>query len=698
MRAVYKLRLIIIIIILVNLVATTSSGQNVQKVSENDLPDQYKEWLKLVAYFIQPVEREVFLKLSNNRERDIFIEMFWKQRDPTPGTPENEYRDEIVRRFNYVNKFFSRSSVREGWQTDMGKFYMILGPPASIEKFESSGFIVPCQAWTYYGDQEKNLPEIFVLLFFQKGGIGDYKLYDPLIDGPSSLLVNKRDLETLTNEEIYDKIRELAPTLADLSISMIPGEINFDYSPSPKSNIILAEILSSPKKEINASYATHFLNYRGIVTTDYLTNYIESTAETALILDPQTGIRFLHYSIVPSTLSFDYYAPKNQHFCNIQANVTLRTGEQMIFQNTRSFPIYIADDQVDRIRANGIAIEDSFPVSPGKYKLSILLMNSVGKEFCVTEREVEVPFDPAEPKLGGPYLGYKTESYSRDVHIPFKIGETKIVVDPKKIFSVADYLTVLFSIENLTEELRTGGEVRMNIIRMRTEKPEEHLSTIKLTNLAGGRVVTVSRTIPIRELEPDYYEIKLSLISSDGRVLDETKDNFIVSMAGALGHPIAYSKGFPLSNQYLYFYMLGQQEDSLGRKERAARFFERAFNLNPDYYDGILMYADFLIRAGEFDRALQVVDKIKVNEEKQFEYHLIRGRALMGKELYEEAIISLLEANKIYNSDIRVLNALGFSYRNTGQKTKALEVLNASLKLNPAQPEIKQLINELGKE
>ncbi len=109
--------------------------------------------------------RRFFLQLENDRDRDLFIEAFWRQRDPTPGTPENEYKDEHIRRFNYANKFYGRSTTREGWRTDMGRIYIILGEPVSIERFESSNFIVPCQAWSYYGDPKKELPPHFVLFF-----------------------------------------------------------------------------------------------------------------------------------------------------------------------------------------------------------------------------------------------------------------------------------------------------------------------------------------------------------------------------------------------------------------------------------------------------------------------------------------------------------------------------------------------------
>lgn len=687
-------RLLLLAIVLTAAVGAAFPGQ---KAREKDLPPQYQEWLKLVAYILQPVERDVFMKLTNNRDRDIFLEMFWKQRDPTPGTPANEYRDEMIKRFQHVNRFYGRSSVREGWQTDMGRFYTILGPPASIERFESSGFIIPCQAWTYYGDPARNLPNLFVLLFFQKGGVGDYKLYDAAIDGPTSLIMDKKGLDVLTNEEIYGKIYELAPTLADLSITMVPGEIHYDYSPSPRNNIILAEILRAPKKDVNPSYATHFLEYKGFVSTEYMTNFVDSQATTALILDPQTGLRFLHFSVVPSSASFDFYEPKRQHFCNYQANVSLRAGEDIVFQYTRDFPVYIPEENLNRVRANGLAIEDSFPVAPGRFKLVILLMNSVGKEFCIVERDIVVPPDQGEPKIGGLLLGYKLETYREDIHIPFKVGGRKVLVEPKNAFSAADDIIIFFNLENLSEDLRTGGEVRIVVRGLRPEKPIERAMTVKLAGYPRQRVIPVFPSFPARELEPDYYEVFVSLVGADGRLVDEAKGNFVVSPASVMGHPIANAKGFPLANQFLYLYMLGQQEERLGRAEKAKALFERGFNLNPNYIDGVLMYARFLVKVKDFDRAIALAERVRADEKRQFEYYVTRGQALLGKELYDEAIASLLEANKMYNSDVSVLNALGLCFYRTGQKTRALEALNESLKLNPEQVDVKRLVAEIEK-
>jgi len=165
----------------------------------------------------------------------------------------------------------------------------------------------------------------------------------------------------------------------------------------------------------------------------------------------------------------------------------------------------------------------------------------------------------------------------------------------------------------------------------------------------------------------------------------------------AIGHPIANAKGFALANQFLYSYMLAQQEQKIGQTDKAKALFEKAFNLNPDYKEGVVMYTNFLTEVKDLDRALELVERLRGDEKRQFEYFSLRGKILLGKGQYADALVSLTEANKIYNSDVQVLNALGICYWKTGQKTKALEAFNASLKLDPNQAEVKKLVAEISR-
>ena len=694
-RKAEKMKLKIAIAILISLFLTSFLLS--EKIKEKDLPQKYKDFLDFTRYIIRPQEKDVFLQLTMDRDRDIFIEAFWKQRDPTPGTAENEYRDEHLKRFNYVNKFFKRGSPRKGWMTDMGRFYIILGPPASIERFYGTLDIYPCEVWYYYGDSEKGLPTHFALIFYQKGGAGEFKLYDPVSDGPANLMIHGKDFAIEDYEGMYERLMELAPTLADVSLSLIPGEIPYNYAPSPRNTILLAEIIESPKKDVNHGYATHFLSYKGLVTTEYMTNFIENEASTAFIPDPVTGINFLHFSIVPKSISLDYYEPKDQFFCNFSLDVSLRKKDDIIFQYSKEFPLYFASDEIQNLRANGLSLEDSFPVVEGDYKLTILLRNSVGKEFSIYEKDISIPEAYKTAQIVGPFIGYKFQEYQSNLHIPFKVMDKKLVVDPKNTFSGTDDISFCFNLMNISQVLGNEGKLRVEIKGLRKESPTEKSLTLMLKDYQYRKILPITYSLPAKELSPDYYEMSATLLDGKEKAIDEKKATFIVSPEQAISHPVARARSISLANSYHFYYMLAHQYSKVNELEKAEASFEKAYTMKPDYKKGLTEYAIFLIKAKKFNKSLALVENIKDDESLKFDYYLIRGRALLGTGNYPEAIASLLEGNKIYNSDIGLLNSLGFCYYKTQQKEKALEVFKASLSLNPVQEEVKKLVEEVNK-
>jgi len=106
--------------------------------AQQPIPKPYQKWLKEdVVYIITDEERAAFLRLQTDDEREQFIEQFWLRRDPTPGTPENEFREEHYRRIAYANEHFS--SRIPGWKTDRGRIYITYGPPDEIEDHSSGG-------------------------------------------------------------------------------------------------------------------------------------------------------------------------------------------------------------------------------------------------------------------------------------------------------------------------------------------------------------------------------------------------------------------------------------------------------------------------------------------------------------------------------------------------------------------------------
>jgi len=109
-----------------------------QKALRQELKGTYKTWLNQeVSYIISDDERKAFMTLSNDEERDSFIEAFWQRRNPNPDSPENEFREEHYRRIQYANDHFAAG--KPGWKTDRGHVYISFGKPDDIESHPSGG-------------------------------------------------------------------------------------------------------------------------------------------------------------------------------------------------------------------------------------------------------------------------------------------------------------------------------------------------------------------------------------------------------------------------------------------------------------------------------------------------------------------------------------------------------------------------------
>ena len=109
-----------------------------QKALRGELKGPYKKWLdEDVPYIISDDERKAFMSLSNDEEREAFIESFWQRRNPNPDSPENEFRDEHYRRIQYANDHFAAG--KPGWKTDRGHIYIAFGAPDSIDSHPAGG-------------------------------------------------------------------------------------------------------------------------------------------------------------------------------------------------------------------------------------------------------------------------------------------------------------------------------------------------------------------------------------------------------------------------------------------------------------------------------------------------------------------------------------------------------------------------------
>lgn len=662
-----------------------------------ELNPAYKTWQQMTLHIASSEEKKVFSRLTNDRDRDAFISIFWQQRDPTPGTPDNEYKKEIEDRFVYVNEYFRRGSPRPGWMTDMGRIYMILGKPNSKESHENVHGLYPAQVWYYYGEAKANTPTYFNIVFFKPFGAGEWKLYDPVSDGPYRLLINTSQTSPDDYYTLYRTIQEMAPNLAGPLLSMIPNEIPMNYMPNPMTNMIMANILDSPSKKFNVSYATNFLKYKGFVNVESSVNFIESSNTVALVRNERYAYNFVNFSIKPKKVSVDYNNTKDQYYTNYRLSVSMRQNDAIVFQYVKNFEVDIDQKMEQSLESNGIVLHDYFPIIPGKYQLVVFVENSVGKEFTYYDREITVPQDPGAAFLATPVLGYDTEESKTPFYAAYKFTDKKLVMDTDKAFGLSDKPIVLAGVYNADEALWEKGKIEWTLNGLNEKNKFSKSGILLLKDFPFQKNINFLQTLTSEGLKPDYYEVTLRLYNSSGALLDTKSNEFAVSPAMKIAHPIEIFKQISDESLHSFEYLLAQQYEGIKNFEQAEIHLARSLAIKPDFADALLAFLRVKNKLKKFADALAQAERLKGAEKYEFEYHAIRGTALFGQEKYEDALAEFLKANKVYNSDYNVINQLGFTFLKLNNPEQALASFSASLSLNREQPEIVKTVAEIRK-
>jgi len=133
----------------------------------------YARWvIEDVAYIIRDDERAAFKSLQSDPEREHFIEQFWLRRDPTPGTPENEFKEEHYRRIAYANEQYA--AAIPGWKTDRGRIYISYGPPDEKESHRSGPNAAASEQWLYH--YIEGVGTNVVIEFIDRNGNGEYRM------------------------------------------------------------------------------------------------------------------------------------------------------------------------------------------------------------------------------------------------------------------------------------------------------------------------------------------------------------------------------------------------------------------------------------------------------------------------------------------------------------------------------------------
>lgn len=493
------------------------------KSLKQELSKTYRKWLdEDVVYIISDEERKAFKQLSNDEERDQFIEAFWQRRNPNPDSEDNEYKEDHYRRIEYANEHFAAGIP--GWKTDRGRIYIMYGAPDEIESHPSGGTYerpmeegggetstYPFEDWRYR--YLEGVGQEVILEFVDTCMCGDYHMTidrgekDALLHTPNAglTLYEQMGLSSKASRFTGNGLETLG---AGPQSSMIASK-EFDRleqyakinAPPPVKFKDLEEVVS------------HKITYN-LMPFDVLTDFVKVTGDTVLV--PVT------IQMKNRDITFQNKDGVQRGTVNIFGRVTTLTGRvAQTFEDTVQADI--PEELLARAAENSQVYWKALPLRPGRYRFDIVVKDVNGDRKGTWSKGVLVP-DFADDKLEASSLIVADQMEpvaSKNVGTgSFVIGATKVrprvpTADGKPIaFKRNQKLNFWMQVYNLTVDDKThkpSATVEYNVVNAATNKPVIH--TVESTENMGniGDQVTLQKSLAAANLEPGVYRLQIKV-------------------------------------------------------------------------------------------------------------------------------------------------------------------------------------------
>ena len=689
-------------------------------LAQAPLSPKHRAWIEEeVVYIITDKEKEVFLKLETEQDRDRFIEEFWKQRDPTPGTPRNEFKEEHYRRIEFVNKTFGRGTPIKGWRTDRGRIYIILGMPVDVQKFQT-GETYPMEIWLYQGNTRFIQAPFVRLLFFQEGNVGDFKLYTPIGDGPKRLLSDSFRLTQSQGlqqfmEKMAEKLKLAEPPpaapeiqfpeswdamdlqayrllkenvsfdLAEATYTLIPGSRDTNIL---HSQVLLAEIESSPKKKVNDAYAYDFLEHKATVEVSYSVRFMGNRSAVSVLQDP-SGMFFLSYVIVPDNLSLDTYLDK--YIGNLKTTLRLSdAGGKTLFQQEKFVSIELRKEELKAVEKSAFQLYDAVPVVPGNCTFDLLLENTVSKEFTSLEKKFSIP--EGNPLWMSPLVlarKVNVASAAGEASRAYQVGKIQVYPCLNSMFQLKDRLYVFLQLHGVDGALKEAGVLKFSFTK---DKQIVQSSLKNVRDSENGR--DVLEGFATDKFSPGTYGVNVALLDKGDREIVSQSAEFIVTDKAIPGTWVVAREN-PHAEDPYNSYVLGTQFLNRGEIDKAYVELGKANSKKPDSLDYALSLAQVLFKKGEPGNVRAVLLPFGNKGVSSFDLYHCLGKASQGLGELKEAISWYEKALAFRGNVVEALNSLGECYIKIGDKAQALKAWKKSLEINPKQDDIKKMIEKL---
>ncbi|MCX8161235.1 MAG: GWxTD domain-containing protein [Candidatus Saccharicenans sp.] len=656
-----------------------------QKDVIKELTPAHKDWLEIVTPIITEAEREVFFKLKNEQERDRFISLFWKVRDPNPDTSENEFYREYMERVHFADRYFGIGSSKRGCLTERGYYYLLLGKPRERQVYATQSDIWPMELWFYQGDTKYGLPGYFYLLFYQPEGSGDYRLYYPGIEGPEKLVIPSSSSTQISRNKALEIIKAINAELAKAALSYLPEEQQDGFS-SLTSQTIIATIKSLPEKKFPSAYVKNYLSYKDLVEVDYSHNFITSNALARVF--PEGQHYFVHWSIEPDKINF---AEVNGVY-SATYELTVRLEDlkgQPVFNRTEEVPLRLNREQFQNRSRQRLAFQDLFPVLPGEYKLLILLKNKTARDFTSWETALKVPGTDSGRFLSPLVLYHAASPLQAGRAKAFSFKGQEYLVSARNEFSPTEKLRILCWL------LSDGGLPAETQVQFCLKSLDSGASpdcrTVLLKEILEPDNNLRLEPVDLGQVKPGYYRVEISLVDKN-RVLETVGENLVILSQPVPTAPWVFGRVHRAMPSPDFLKILASQHFLKGNYQEARKILEEILS-NRDEPESRLLLARTLFALGDYQNSLSaalVVYEATGDREaaKVIALDYSRLKDWAAARNYVDRLLA--EA-----TEISVLNLAAEVYLNLGERTQAIKFLEKSLSLLPDQPSIKSWLDDL---
>ena len=488
-----------------------------------ELSKTYKKWLdEDVRWIITDEEQKAFKLLSNDEERDQFIEAFWQRRDPTPDTIENEFKEEHYRRMAYANEHFAAGIP--GWKSDRGRMYIMYGPPDEIESHPSGGSYerpmeegggetstFPFEDWRYR--YLEGIGQEVIIEFVDTCMCGDYHMTmdrsekDALLYTPNAGLTLYEQMGMASKADRFSggglERLGVGPFSNDLQTKQFDRlEQFYKLQKPPAVKFKDLEEVVSHKISVN------------LMPFDVRTDFVRVTSDTVLV--PIT------IQVKNRDITFVNKDGVQRGTVNIFGRVTTLTGKVVqTFEDT--VQVDVPAELLPKVTENSSVYWKALPLRPNLYRIDVAVKDVNGDRSGLWSSRLPVPSYDEDRLASSSLIVADTMQPVSTKEIGtgmFVIGNTKIrprvaSANGKPVsFKRNQKVYFWMQVYNLGMDDKThkpSATVEYNVINAATNKAVIH--TVESTDQMGniGDQVTLEKPLSASSLDPGVYRIQIKV-------------------------------------------------------------------------------------------------------------------------------------------------------------------------------------------